>query len=201
VLDGTPNVAAALVEIGRDPDSLVLVRSDLGDMPVLDFIDVVQAFSDHRVIIGRARDCDTDLVAAAVERGAATSVELPVTPAKLVTAVNLARPHHATAHDVLHVGELALDVEAHRVFWCGVEAQMPPRTFALLYYLMVAHPRVVSMHELAGEFGGGEDSHDRGERVRAAIARVRQVLADAHPAGRQPLETVHRVGYRLSESG
>lgn len=199
VLDGTASVAAALVEIGRDPESLVLVRSDMGDMSLLDFINVVQAFSERVVIIGTAPEHDTELVAGVVERGVATAVALPVTPLKLVSAVNIARPHHPIVTRVLTVGALELDVDAHRVFWNGVQVQLSPRSFDVLHHLMAAHPRVVSMEELAGEVGFNDDAHDRGERVRATVARIRQVLGEAHPRGHQPLETVHRVGYRLIE--
>lgn len=197
-LDGTPSVAAALIEIGRDPESLVLVRSDLDDMPLLDFIDVVHVISQRPVIIAIAPEGDDESVAATVQRGLATSLTMPVTPSKLAQAVKQARPVSAGSSGRLQVGRLELDVDAYRVFWCGTEVHLSPRPFDMLHYLMSAHPRVVSIEELIGEFGCNEGARDRAERVRVNLMRVRHLLAEAHPLKHQPLETVHRVGYRLN---
>jgi DNA-binding response OmpR family regulator len=201
LLDGTPNVAAALVEIGRHPESLVLVPTDLGDMPFLDFIEVICAFSDRRVIVGVTPLCDERTVAAALDRGAAASVELPVTPARLSAAVNDARPAPPPRQETLEIGALRLDLAAHRVTWLGREVLLPPKPFAVLSYLMHASPRVVSLSELAGEFGVGGGVTDRGDRIRVSIGQIRSRFARSHPRGLQPLETVHRVGYRINGGG
>lgn len=201
LLDGTPSLASALVEISRHPESFVLVPSDLADMPCLDFIDVVCAFSERRVIVGVAPATEGGVVRAALDRGAAAAVGLPVTPARLVTALNDARPPSHVSSEVIEVGALRLDLAAHRVFWRGVEVKLAPKPFEMLHYIMAAHPRVLSIEELASEFGASEGGRDRGDRARVSIGRIRHLFAEADAEGLQPLETVHRVGYRLSDEG
>jgi len=201
VLDGTSSIAAALVEIGRDPGSLVLVPSNLGGMPLLDFIEVVRAFSAQRVIIGVAGDCDVAALATALEQGLATSVALPVTPAMLAAAVELARPQPAPVPPTLRVGALELDLAAFRVFWHGADVRLTPRLVEVLHYFVAAYPRVISMEELVSEFGSKDGLREGTERARVSIGRMRHLFAEAHPEALQPFETVHRVGYRLSERG
>lgn len=201
MLDGTPSVAAALVEIGRERDALVLVPSDLDAMPLLDFVEVVHAISDQRVIIGIAPHVDAEAVADAIERGMATAVPLPVTAARLASAVTVARPLVPVTSHLLEVGALEVDTAAYRVRWHGAEVRLAPRLIEMVHYFATAYPRVVSMPELAGEFGSSDDARDRGARARVSIGRIRHLFATAHPGGLQPLETVHRVGYRLSAGG
>ena len=200
LIDGTSTLASALVEISRRPESFVLVPSNLDDMPCLDFIDVVCAFSERRVIVGVAPN-EEDIVPEAFARGAAAAVALPVTPTKLASAISVARPTREAGDEVLEIGALRLDLAAHRVFWRGVEVKLAPKPFEVLHYIMAAHPRVLSVEELADEFGANETGRDRGERTRVSIGRIRHLFAEVSDEGLQPLETVHRVGYRLNGEG
>lgn len=200
LIESTPNSAAALISLGRDRRSVALVPTDLVDMPFLDFIDVLRAFSTAPVIVGLTADCDNATVVAALDRGLARAVKLPVTAIALAQAVEQSRPRPVSVHEAeqYQVGDLELHVDSYRVHWHGVEVHLAPRLFEMLRYFAAAHPRVVSLEELVGEFGPTDNPRDRGERVRVMIGRIRSQLTQARPDLGVPLETVHRVGYRLA---
>ena len=200
LIEGTPSVAAALVSIGQDPRSVALVPTDLRDMPLLDFLDVLRAFSAAPVIVGLAPEYDNETVVAALDRGVARAVKLPVTADVLAQAIEASRVRITpTAEpESYRIGELELDPASYRVHWQGEEVHLAPRLFEMLRYFAAAHPRVVSLEELVSEFGATSNPRDRGERVRVMIGRIRAQLALARPDLPTPLETVHRVGYRLT---
>jgi DNA-binding response OmpR family regulator len=199
LVEGTSSVPAALVAIGRNPLSVALVPTDLHDMSLLDFLDVLRAFSEIPVIVGLAPEYDNETVAAALDRGIARAVKLPVTADALAHAIDASRPRPVATVEPerYRIGELDLDLASYRVHWHGAEVHLAPRLFDMLRYFAAAHPRVVSLEELVSEFGATNNLRDPGERVRVMIGRIRAQLAQAHPDLPTPLETVHRVGYRL----
>jgi two-component system KDP operon response regulator KdpE len=201
LLESTPSVAAALISIGQDPRSVALVPTDLRDMPLLDFLDVVRAFSTVPVIVGLASAYDNETVAAALDRGSARAVRLPVSADALAHAIDESRGRSIppAEPEAYHVGDLELDRASYRVHWHGEEVHLAPRLFEMLRYFAAAHPRVVSLEELVSEFGATSGPRDPGERVRVMIGRIRAQLVAARPDLPPPLETVHRVGYRLTE--
>lgn len=199
LIESTPSVAAALISIGQDPLSVALVPTDLQDMGLLDFLDVLRAFSAVPVIVGLAPEYDNETVVAALDRGIARAVKLPVTASALALAVEEARRRPTAPVELEHyrIGDLELDPASYRVHWHGEEVHLAPRLFEMLRYFAAAHPRVVSLEELVSEFGATNNPRDRGERVRVMIGRIRSQLALVRPDLPAPLETVHRVGYRL----
>jgi two-component system KDP operon response regulator KdpE len=200
LVEGTSSVAAALISLAQDPLSVALVPTDLRDMPLLDFLDVLRAFSAKQVIVGVTPEADNATVVAALDRGGTRVVNLPVTAVTLAQAVEESRPRQTAPVEPERyvVGRLELDVVSYRVFWHDAEVHLAPRLFELLRYLAATHPRVVSLDELATDFGGRLDTPDRGERVRVMIGRIRSQLTQTQPDLPPPLETVHRVGYRLA---
>jgi DNA-binding response OmpR family regulator len=192
-VEGSETVAAALVSLGKDPTAVPLVPSDLHGMPVRDFVEVVRAFTATPVIVGLTAD-DPDPALDATR-----TVRLPVTPTHLARVIEESRPQGLVPAVECHeVGGLRLDVESFRVHWHGDEVHVPPRLFELLRYFAVAHPRIVTIEELISEFGANGNTRDRGERVRVMIGRARTLFTLVRPDLAPPLETVHRVGYRLT---
>lgn len=186
---------AALLEVGRDPDSIVLVPTDLSDFPLTDFIDVLRSVAHVPVIAGIVPGCSTHSVSELFDHGIAGTVALPATPGRLADAVLSSRAPDPPERLVLEVGRLTLDDSRHRVTWYGREVTLPPKTFDILRYLLRAYPRVVPVRELV-EFVG-EASTDRVNGARVAVGRLRTAFLEATPYYGTPIETVHRVGYRL----
>lgn len=194
-LAARPTAVGALLEIGKDPDSVVLVPTDMRDMPLLEFVDVVRSLTHVPVIAGLTLGCESEVVSDLFDHGVARTVSLPVTPTRLAEAVIATRAPERAEQLVHRVGNLTLDEVQHRVTWHGDEVRLGRKDFEILRYLIMAHPRAVPLRELVHEFE--DDTHEHSIRVRVAVGRMRARFADAAPRRDAPIETVHRIGYRL----
>jgi DNA-binding response OmpR family regulator len=99
---------------------------------------------------------------------------------------------------VLTTGNLRLDPARHRCWRGDVEVELTPRQFSLLEYLMRHAGEVVSKTELLEHvwdyaYEGGPNA------VEVYVSNLRKKI-DA-PFGRQAIETVRLVGYRLDPDG
>lgn len=186
---------SALLELGRDPSAVVLVPSELDDFPVLPFVDVLRSVAHVPVIVGVSRDCSQQTLSDLAAHGVAATLQLPVTPTRLAHAVLATGTNDQAEQVALSIGELILDDACHRITWHGANVAVTPIQFALLRDLMLAYPRVLPMRELIDNF---EDSTaSPGVRTRVTIGRLRAALHAAAPDRMSPIETVHRIGYRL----
>jgi two-component system phosphate regulon response regulator PhoB len=94
------------------------------------------------------------------------------------------------------VGPVRVDVDAHRVFVDGAEVQLTPIEFKLLTTLMARLGRVQSREQLLEDVW--EMSAEIETRtVDTHVKRLREKLG----SGRDLLETVRGVGYRLVDPG
>lgn len=166
-------------------------------MAVADFIDVVRALSRTPVLLGIPSMYDPQAVSHALDSGIAATVALPATPTTLARALTTVRPPAPTEPRTYQCGKLQLDLDSFRVLWHDHEAHLSPRQFDLLHYLMAAHPRVATTHELVDEFGLAR-GYERLSPIRVGIRRLRDQLTAAAPDVPQPIETVYRVGYRIA---
>jgi len=196
-----PTAMSALLEIGKDPDALVLVPTNVGDMSLIDFVDVLRSVAHATVIAGILPGTSKRIVSELFDHGISSTVALPATPSRLAEAVLASHIAPSAEERVLEVGDLALDVARHRVTWRGREVVLAPKSFAVLQYMMSVHPRVVTLNELLREFEGGVAGH--AIRIQTTIRRLRVSFSEgAYSVGTSmylgtPIETVHRVGYRL----
>jgi len=190
-----PTAMAALLEVGRDPDSVVLVPTHLEDMPIVEFVDVLRSVAHIPVIAGLVSGSTNQTVSELFDHGVSGTVALPATPARLAEAVLVARAPATPLQPPIEVGNLVLDDARYRVTWLGREVTLTPRTFELLRHMLLAHPRIISLHEIMQLVGG--DPREAAVRSRTAVARLRAAFVEAAPSADSPIETVHRVGYRL----
>lgn len=199
-LSHVDDATTALIALGRDPTiAAVLVPAELPGMALADFLDVVRALSRTPVLLGVDAAYEPTSVALALDHGIAATVALPATPRALARAVTgVQPPPPPAAPRTYRCGDLELDADAFRVLWHGHPAHLSPRQFDMLRYLMAAHPRVVTIPELVAEFGPGGGR--KLAPIRVGIRRLRDQLAAAAPDVPQPIETVHRVGYRIAQS-
>lgn len=186
---------SALLELGRHPHAIALVPTDMDDLPLLEFVDVLRSVAHVPVIAGLTEGCPTQTISELFDRGVSSVVKLPATPAQLIEATHSAHLVEPAAPLVLEIGNLILDDSRYQVTWHGQAVTVTPRNFTLLRYMMAAHPRVLSMRELIHEFE--DPSSEPGVRTRSAIGRLRAAFKDAAPHHHTPIETVHKVGYRL----
>ena len=190
-----PTAIAALLEVGRDPASIVLVPTDLDDMPLTEFVDVLRLLAQVPVIAGIVPGCTNQAVSELFDHGISSTVALPATPARLAEAVLASRAPEPPEALVIQVGNLTFDDARHRVTWFGREVLLAPKNFDILRFMLLAHPRVIPLRELAELVG--DHATDRATRARVSLGRLRAAFAESVPCRDTLIETVHRIGYRL----
>ena len=195
-LASRPSVLAALTEISRDPDAVVIVPTDLDEMPPAAFVALLAAMTRVRVIGGIAPGCSAEDLRDLLESGVDTTLRLPLRPATLAQALTAVQVQTAGTEHVLRCGDLVLDSREHRVVWRGRDVHLAPKEFEILRHLMQAHPGVVTIDRLVSTFERGDES--RAIRVRSAVTRLRARFAESDPHAAGVVETVHRIGYRLA---
>jgi two-component system KDP operon response regulator KdpE len=179
------------------PDLILL---DLG-LPGIDGLEVirrVRAWSPLPIIVLSVRDREADKVAA-LNLGADDYLTKPFGSGELLARIQVALRHSAHPADsqgeVLRVGDLLLDLAAHRVTRCGDEVHLTPTEFAILRVLARQRGRVVTpnalLREVWGEHGAPETA-----KLRVFINQLRRKIED-DPAQPRYVLTEPGVGYRF----
>lgn len=188
--------ASALLDLGREPGSVVLVPSDLSDIPFLKFVELAVSLAHAHVIIGLIPGTTVDIVRSCLERSPHGIVELPVTPGRLALSVADIAPPEPLEPEILICGPLELDHSRHRVLLDNQEVPLALKEFNVLAYLMSASPRTVPAAELVNATTSGDTDHAMPAQV--AIGRLRAKFARTGPHVPPMIETIRGVGYRMS---
>ncbi len=93
----------------------------------------------------------------------------------------------------LTAGDLFFDPASLAVRFNGQDVRLPPKCMRLLQILMAQPNRVFSRKELEAEVWGEEQ--ETSDTLRSHMHVLRRELAQA--GGRDPIENVHGLGYRL----
>lgn len=186
----------ALRLAGREgPDACLI---DLG-MPLLDGIDVIQGIrrgSAVPILVVSGRTADDEKVRA-LDAGADDYVTKPFSVPELLARLRaLARRAGGTeAPDVVHFGEVAVDLAAHVVTRAGTAVKLTPTEWRFLALLVRRAGNLVTRGELFRELWGTDDVQDTGY-LRLYISQLRRKL-EADPARPEHLLTEQGMGYRL----
>lgn len=180
------------------PDIIVL---DLM-MPEMNGFDVAKAVrqeSDAPIIMLTARVDEADKLIG-LELGADDYVTKPFSPRELVARVKviLRRTRgQTTRNEMVRVGALSLDNDAHVVTLKGNPIELTPTEFDLLKAFMQNTGRVMTRLQLIDTALGY--SYDGFERtVDAHIKNLRQKI-EADPGKPSYIQTVYGVGYKFVE--
>ncbi|MFF6984446.1 response regulator transcription factor [Streptomyces sp. NPDC008343] len=197
VARGSDGLIAAM---GEAPD---IVTLDLGlpDMDGMQVLKMLRAAVDVPIIVATARDSEEQVVRA-LELGADDYMVKPFSAEHMharITAVLRRGGDSRKQTRVIRVGELFIDLKAHRVTLGGLPVDVRPKEFRLLAYLAEHVGRVVSKDELLVEiwdraFGATEKTVD----VHLSWLRRRLGETAAEP---RYLQSVRGVGVKLVEPG
>lgn len=165
---------------GSDGHDLCAEIRTRGDAPVL-FL-TAQSLEDQRL--------------RGFEIGADDYVTKPFSLRELVARVNaLLRRAPAREDTVIRSGPLAIDPAEHRVSVSNQPVRLTPSEFEILRALMERPGRTLTRSQLVGRLPrGSSDPLDR--IVDVHVRNIRKKL-DQAAAGREHIETVHGVGYRM----
>jgi two-component system OmpR family response regulator len=190
--DGHAAIAAC---DARLPDLVVL---DVV-MPELDGIEVcrrIRQRSKVPILFLSSRGEEVDRVLG-LELGGDDYVTKPFSPRELVSRVKAVLRRSGeepeTSTGTLQLGDVRLDPHEVRVFAGKTELELTATEFRLLQVLMTKPGRVYTRDELMTR--GYEGTHFvSGRTLDSHIRRIRKKFKDT---GRDPIETVHGMGFRM----
>ena len=154
-----------------------------------------RAHPDIDVIMLTARDDELDIVTG-LDTGAVDYITKPFKLAELLARIRaqLRRADHPRVADRIVLGDLVVDVQAHRVFVDGTEVAMRAKEFDLLTRLASDAGHTVSREQLMADVW---DEHWFGstKTLDFHIAALRQKLD--RPGTVSRITTVRGVGFRF----
>ena len=162
----------------------------------------IRAESDVPIIFLSAKSDEIDKVRG-LGLGADDYMTKPFSPSELVARVksHIARYEKLTAAankakpDVLTIGGLKLDKNAHRVYVDDNEVAMPVKEYELLLFL-AENPNIVFNKERLFDRIWGMDAMGDVSTVTVHIQRIRDKI-DKNRSGNKFIETVWGAGYRF----
>ncbi|MCG5214752.1 response regulator transcription factor [Streptosporangium sp. KLBMP 9127] len=173
-----------------------VVCFDLG-LPDGDGLDLVRRVAQdpdlrrpRRSLVLTARDAVADRVAG-LDAGADDYLVKPFHFAELVARLRALGRRGDDHGSTLRVGELTLDLAAHRACRAGTELDLTPREFSLLRYFMHHPGEVLSAEDLL-EHVWDAHANPFTSSVRVILSRLRRKLGDP-----PPIVTINNVGYQL----
>ena len=182
----------------RHPDLVIL---DL-NLPGMDGLDVARAIrrkSSTPIVMLTARVEETDELIG-LELGADDYIPKPFSPRVVVARVRalLRRAEVQPAEaQVLKVGDLEIDLDAHVALRGGLPLDLTPTEFSLLATLASQPGRVFSRLQLLESSQG--TAYEGYERTIDAHIKNLRAKVEPHPKKPQYIETVFGVGYRLAK--
>ena len=188
---------AMLVIAEESPDVILLdwMLPRLSGIEVCRQIKARPEARDAAVIMVSARSEEGDRIRG-LETGADDYITKPYSINELLARVraNLRRVRPAQSGQVLELGDLRLDPEAHRVYRDGQELHLGPTEFRLLAALMEKAGRVWTREALLDRVWG-RDIYVDSRTVDVHIGRLRKVLCGY--GGDDPIRTVRGAGYSM----
>ena len=195
--DGDAALASAR---GTHPDLVIL---DLG-LPGRDGLDVARELrqtSTVPIVMLTARGDESDRIVG-LELGADDYVVKPFSPKELVARVRAVLRRTDTARtvgpEVLHAGDLEVDLPRMRVTVAGRAVELTPTEFQLLATLAREPGRVFTRGQLLDVVHGvAIESYERA--IDAHVKNLRRKIEPA-PGAPRYLLTVHGVGYKVADA-
>jgi two-component system phosphate regulon response regulator PhoB len=193
---GSGEVALRLAR-HRTPDLMLLdlMLPDISGKEVCRRLRSDPGLKDLPVIMLTARGDEPDRVAG-FEAGADDYVTKPFSVRELVLRVQavLKRGTQKTSDHRLKSGPLELDLGSHRFYVDGDEVELTVLEFKLLQHLMSQPGRVQTREKLLSDVWGVTSPMET-RTVDTHVMRLREKLGN----GRERVETVRGVGYRLQD--
>ena len=193
--DGVTGLAMAR----RESPELVVLDLMLPGMDGLDVCRALRRESDVPIIMLTARSEEADRLIG-LELGADDYVTKPFSPRELVARVRaLLRRTKGTVYQpgVIRIGNLVIDIDAHRLTRAGENIHLTRFEFNLLQ-VMAQHPgQIYSRAQLLEKLHGvAFDGYDRS--VDAHIKNLRRKI-EVDPSEPKYILTVYGVGYRFND--
>jgi two-component system phosphate regulon response regulator PhoB len=153
-------------------------------------------YKEIPIILLTARGEEEDKIRG-LEIGADDYITKPFSPKELVARIKAVMRRSGKLSDsgMLHVGDLSLDAEQHRLTIAGQTLEVSPTEFRLMQFFMTNPDKVYSRTHLLDQVWG-RSVYIEERTVDVHIRRLRKILSEH---GREELiQTVRGFGYRFS---
>lgn len=186
----------AELELAEEVPDLVLLDWMMPGASGLELARRIRARSETRslpIIMLTARAEEEDVIRG-LDIGADDYITKPYSVSQLLARVrSVLRRTASGGSDTLSVGDIEMNVEAHRVYVAGREVSLGPLEFKLLRVLMERPGRVYERDQLLNKVWGREVYVDS-RTVDVHIGRLRKSLG---PAVQDQIRTIRGKGYAL----
>lgn len=184
-------------------ETVDLVLLDLG-LPDYDGINVIckiREWSQIPIIVVSARDQDQEK-AMALDSGADDYLTKPFSTTELMARIRVAMRHlyrenNPRGTNILHTGELKIDLDKHLVYLHEEELHMTSMEYTLLSVLFRNVGKVLTYNSIIREVWGNGYGSDT-QALRALMAGLRRKIEEV-PSKPKYLLTEIGVGYRLAD--
>ncbi|SEQ70252.1 response regulator [Sphingobium sp. YR768] len=191
------NGRSALDLLRRDRPDILLLDLGLPDRDGLELVPLIKQQSDTTLIVVSARDA-TDEKVAALDLGADDYLTKPFDTDELLARVRVALRNRLTrdgAASALTVGDVSIDLLAHKVTRAGAEVHLTPKEFTALAQLARFPGRVITHSQIMAQVWPNEVDHHV-EYLRVLVRGLRQKLED-DPQQPRIITNEPGIGYRL----
>jgi DNA-binding response OmpR family regulator len=190
------NAAQARQMLDRQLPALVILDRMLPDGDGMELCRELKR--DHPrlpVILLTAKDRLSDKILG-LESGADDYVVKPFETLELIARIRTCLRRNAVIEDRIVVGELALDVRARKVTVRGVEIELTPKEYDLLYLLVSSRPEPVSRSVIRKALWKDEQPYSWSRVIDVHVQHLRHKI-ERNPPEPEYILTVQGVGYQF----
>jgi DNA-binding response OmpR family regulator len=195
----TPVRRSLIEELTEVQPDVVVVDGSLGDFDVMRLCRDLRRSTRSRILVVPPPVTSDAWTMEALRAGADDVLGSNASQAMIRTrmmAIVRNGPVHDREPGRLVVGDVIVDLDGHAVVIDGDVVRFPTRLFRTLVELARRPNTVVTWEQLLNEVWGVDPRPAHRRRLRVAVSSLRRLLG--HGAQRPRIETVVRVGYRLS---
>lgn len=188
--------AAGLRSFAAEHPDIIILDLGLPDLDGKAVIGQIRQMSQTPIIVLSARDQEAEKIAA-LDLGADDFVAKPFGIGELLARIRVCQRANraiATPSHTLVLGDLKIDVDAHRVERAGVAIKLTPKEFDLLVLLARNAGKVLTHRHILQALWGPAHVEDT-PYLRVFIGQLRQKI-EASPATPRLVLTEPGVGYR-----
>lgn len=193
VMDGAEAVAAFR---STNPD-LILLDLMLPGMNGVDICREIRKESAVPIVMLTAKTDTVDVVLG-LESGADDYITKPFKPKELVARIRARLRHNEEDSEILHIGDLVVDVPQHMVTRGGEEISLTPLEFDLLLEMARRPNQVHTREELLENVWGYRNAPDT-RLVNVHVQRLRSKI-ERDPENPEIILTVRGVGYKTGKT-
>lgn len=194
----------AIQSFGQSTPDLIILDILMPEMDGTEVCRQLRKSSSVPIIFLSSKDEEVDRILG-LELGGDDYLTKPFSPRELIARVRAVlrrtqtpiEPRSSEEPSELRHGQLRLDLNTYQAFWGKAEIILTATEFGILRTLMGYPGRVYSREELL-EGAWSEPTVVTDRTIDTHIRRIRKKYSAAEES---PIETVHRIGYKLGPCG